>query len=386
MKSRITLYLGLCTFLCGFLWLYFGVSEGIINTQRSFIFLALPPLFTVLIAIVIAPLFEEIAFRGWLKQNRLVQFILSLVLFILYSWLFLPVYFIGVALMLGLFVYLNSKYEWLHIRWSYWTGILGSAIVFSLAHVWGETGHVFFALLLLFFGMGLVLAYIRIAYGLRWSILLHFSYNLVLTLPALTTVNWFGNNVLLQKDSPVEITLTERSFWSPQLGQWSYLTADSLSISNVKAGKLVTMLNTSSDLLIEDYSNAFQTFDLQVVGNNINRTKLLHDLTQTGIYYLDTIHEIRTVYTLDFTRFLPSDEQQANPFEVRYTYASPSFIAKQLQQFYGDYFKAISLHAQKLDFSFDPLFSLQDQLKRFENRGIKVHQDKQWVRVLRVNQ
>jgi membrane protease YdiL (CAAX protease family) len=153
------------------------------------------PLRTILIGIIFAPVFEEIFFRSLLKfsKRNIILFLTSVIAVIIYSAfktkiefvLFLTGVFIGILCLLRFFnrntieQFISSKFKYI---------FYASALFFGLVHSSNFTGNVYvIAAFSLILGgpqiaLGLILGYIRMNYGLIYSILFHMLVNTTILL------------------------------------------------------------------------------------------------------------------------------------------------------------------------------------------------------------
>ncbi len=168
-----------------FLYNYFVVDKislhyGLTGGMRSFSDLST---ISVLSAIVIAPLIEESVFRGVLVKNDGIKFYMYIFLSVLvclfidvFSGIILSCAFLGLFL---LFLKRKGEFDWIFVAF-----VIFGAITFCLVHVpviGAPTYQInLFVSLLAFLPVGLFLSFSRVKYGLRYSILLHGLYNLII--------------------------------------------------------------------------------------------------------------------------------------------------------------------------------------------------------------
>jgi len=149
----------------------------------------------ILYGVLIAPVIEEFVFRSWFKWSRkysIILFVLFVALIILTFFRTKTLFYVVVMLILGIILFTISKSRNQEIRelvntkikYFYW----GSSIVFGLIHASNFVGNIWcligFSFIL---GSpqivgGLILGYIRLNYGLRYSILIHILNNSILLL------------------------------------------------------------------------------------------------------------------------------------------------------------------------------------------------------------
>jgi len=159
---------------------------------------SISPLKTIMIGILLAPIYEEIFFRSLLRftKKNLILFILTTIALIIVA-VFRSKILIGIILSVILFfvfyslfffkrdkieLFISSKFRYL---------FYASALFFGLIHAANFTGNIYviigFSLIL---GgpqivLGLILGFIRMNYGLIYSILFHMMVNTALLLTLL---------------------------------------------------------------------------------------------------------------------------------------------------------------------------------------------------------
>ena len=175
MKNRNknwVLYSGILGVLIGvvILWLYAGeYVNSRLNIQGNFISVAF-------FSIIIAPFFEEIAFRGYFTKIKKIQ-IISLVCLGLYVLLFFNSINVILFLLFLFLLFLNRKNE----RKKNW-GIIVSIILFGTLHyqVSDFTSLVFLYSIFIQIGLGAVLLWIVINFGLKRAMIMHALFNFIM--------------------------------------------------------------------------------------------------------------------------------------------------------------------------------------------------------------
>lgn len=148
------------------------------------------PIKVILIGIVFAPIFEEIFFRSLLKYTKrnIILFLSSVIILIVYAIFkskieiaaFLSTIFI-IILSLSLFLNRDSIEQFISSKFKFF--FYTSALFFGLVHSSNFTGNIYaiVAFSLILGGpqivLGLILGFIRMNYGLIYSILFHILVN-----------------------------------------------------------------------------------------------------------------------------------------------------------------------------------------------------------------
>lgn len=189
-----------------FLFLFYiiaTVSIGIISFIICEIFeikqneIKLTPIMTILIGVILAPFYEEIIFRSLLKfkKSNIILFIVTLTILITISILNTKIN-LGIVLIIILFSFITlliifprNKIElFISLKFKYFFYL--TTISFGLVHILNFTGNVYLILVFSFIltgpqlVLGLILGFIRMNYGLIYSISFHILVNtsLLLTL------------------------------------------------------------------------------------------------------------------------------------------------------------------------------------------------------------
>ena len=153
------------------------------------------PLKTILIGILLAPFYEEVLFRSLLrfKRSSILIFVPTAIAFITISIykskfilpILLSLFVLGLFLCITIFskkkieAFITSKFKYF---------FYSSSIIFGLLHASNFTGNIYLILTFSFIlsgpqiVLGLILGYIRMNHGLKYSILFHLIVNISLIL------------------------------------------------------------------------------------------------------------------------------------------------------------------------------------------------------------
>jgi len=150
---------------------------------------------TIVLGIILAPIYEEIIFRSLLKFTKynIILFVVTLIILLtilIFRSKIISIVFLSTILsilIIILLVFSRSKIDtFISSNFKYF--YYASSLAFGLLHIFNFTGNVY---LLLSFSLiltgpqiflGFILGYIRINYGLRYSILFHIIVNTSLLL------------------------------------------------------------------------------------------------------------------------------------------------------------------------------------------------------------
>lgn len=137
-----------------------------------------------------APIFEEILFRSWLKWTKTnIYFLITTIILMIAISIFLhkfeqicKISILVSLLIMVIYLMKNTKvkpYIVRNFKYFYWS----SSVTFGLMHASNFTGNVWYIILFAFvltspqIIVGFFLGFVRMNYGLRFSILLHMLYN-----------------------------------------------------------------------------------------------------------------------------------------------------------------------------------------------------------------
>lgn len=155
----------------------------------------LSPLMTILFSILLAPFFEEVLFRSLLrfKRSSILIFTSTAIALVAYSIfrskfvqpILLSVIVLGLFLFLTIFTrkkiesFISSKFKYF---------FYSSSIIFGYMHAFNFTGNIYLILTFSFIlggpqiVLGLILGYIRMNHGLKYSFLFHMIVNMSIIL------------------------------------------------------------------------------------------------------------------------------------------------------------------------------------------------------------
>ena len=166
--------------------------EALVNYLQLEHALEDPDMSLILIGVLVVPPIEEVVFRLWLRVNRSALFAVAF-LVLLVGVLLLPVSNLGAVLLIALSVLIlvatlmgfDSDIERAVTR-HFGFFFYGSVVLFALTHITNyeplNASTLLFAPVLVLpqFLMGTVLGYIRVRYGIGYSILFHVVVNAIL--------------------------------------------------------------------------------------------------------------------------------------------------------------------------------------------------------------
>jgi membrane protease YdiL (CAAX protease family) len=158
--------------------------------------LTLSPIYIIIIGCFISPIYEEIIFRLLLIFNKrnFIFYIVAILFTLTLSYLRLNIFYFSFLIILlllhtvALFVMKISrinKFVKYKFKFFFW----GSSVIFGLLHIANFKGDLptilFFSIILVSSQiiLGFILGYIRVHFGIKYSILFHTCVNIVFLLP-----------------------------------------------------------------------------------------------------------------------------------------------------------------------------------------------------------
>lgn len=202
------------------------------------------PMFLVM-AVITAPIFEEVAFRGNFSQMRFLRLIsvIALPLFLLSAqvdwldWLLLFVFYTT--------YFISKRYPDNRVLLK--LSFLINAILFGSIHYKMSDFIAFDTAFYVLFqiGLGLILTWIMLNYGLLRSMLFHSFYNLILVVPLILYVQFPEENLRYFENEYVQIEWRKVPAMNNSVA--AYKASDSLiSVTNFEGAVLYNVLKTDS--------------------------------------------------------------------------------------------------------------------------------------------
>jgi membrane protease YdiL (CAAX protease family) len=296
--SKIYPILGMLLFLIGLItnYLYFNTLDptknGELNGPLVEQLKKFPPLLILAFPMIIAPIMEEFAFRGWLKlTNR--RKIISLVLIVIYVHSVSNSLLLSAFILILLFLFLfKIKPYFFHLN------ILSTSLLFSLTHVHNfNDPMITLASLTQLFGVGLILSYVVYRFGILYAIILHAVNNTIAFLPLIVVSNT-AEPIVFENESYTATLKPVSLFDFKESNTYDY--NDSISITNSLTEIAVELAPFKSDLIYKSSTLNLANFNLKVLpksNKTINSNTLFEDYLRVSKISLDTIYE--PAYTLE---------------------------------------------------------------------------------------
>ncbi|MDT0294637.1 CPBP family intramembrane glutamic endopeptidase [Mesonia ostreae] len=226
--------------------------------------------FFVILGVIIAPLFEEVAFRGFFTAQRWLR-ITSFIVLLVFVGLSFSYFSLALLLLYILSVYLNDRSGKKRINLL----LVMNAVLFAGIHY---TANDFITSLgvvsiLAQFGMGLILLWITINFGLIKAMLFHAFYNGLLIIILFMALEYPSPEKHTVESEHLTLEYKEVPYTKSNKSSFTRKdTKDTLYVSNMRLNKASRLLLKTSALPEEEEpwveSVPFMKYDLKVYTNN----------------------------------------------------------------------------------------------------------------------
>lgn len=251
-----------------------GESDPISSFLSSF-----PILFLYLYTVIVAPVLEELGFRGWQVDSRKFK-VLSYIIVAMYVVSTLG-YLVGMPLVLVhaaiiFFKFNNNRRIW---------GILYSSLIFSIIHFsnYASLNSQIIAGVSIF-GLGLVMSYITWRFSLLWSIIFHAIYN-----GLIITITLFYTSELSIKTKDYDLVAIQQS----RIKQIEYsFGRDSIMVNADLNTTLNNWIEYLEDSEVYFYLNSKNTPKINLsikMSENADQRQIIDTLVKSYGYVLDTV-------------------------------------------------------------------------------------------------
>ncbi|MGM0635778.1 MAG: CPBP family glutamic-type intramembrane protease [Bacteroidota bacterium] len=286
-------------------------QKDVENIPESFAFSS--NLYVILFVLLIQPALEEFLFRwhvgikkDYKFRNKVIFTVINLLLILFLLQPFQS--FFSFLLMMALIASIGLSFYNVKKRTSQKLlifQILITSLVFSFNHsgsnsVFTNPSFAGLSFVLFFMGAGFILSYLRVNYGLFWAILIHFAFNMILTLPQMLS-NDINTIPVHHSTSCYEMTLVESGKFEDLAGfkiTDDYLRWEKLNlITGIEKAifyddldiELFEDSGLNRDSIVGAFSQkkAFKVYQLNLEKKDdsckINLQEVLHFLNQEGL-------------------------------------------------------------------------------------------------------
>jgi len=224
----------------------------------------------VILGVIVAPLFEEIAFRGFFTSKRWLR-ITSFVVLLVFIGLSFSYFSLALLLLYILSVYLNDRSDKKRINLL----LVMNAVLFAGIHYTANDFITSLGVVAIFaqFGMGLILLWITINFGLIKAMLFHAFYNGLLIALLFMALQYPSPEKHTSESEHLTLEYQEIPYTKSTEGSFTKKDSkDTLYITNMRLNKASRLLIETSKLPEGDEpwveSVPFMKYDLKVYTNN----------------------------------------------------------------------------------------------------------------------
>lgn len=337
-KSKVSLLIiALSSFLIllGFLVLaldetaYKVISESyLFPIEEIGIWLFLP------LVLVFAPVVEEACFRLWLRPKHFWGIFLSLA-FLVLSVQNLFFLILTVLLVVLIAVYFK-RLKPLVGNYSA-IAMMISGLLFSLVHAgnFSELHFAHFWLFLIYLGLGTMLGLARLRFGLWAAILLHFSYNLLVTVPVLPS--WKGSTMQFEN-----AILTEHGMFEDNARNTDFerQLCNECSVEKLIQTLAYRVFPEALVVVEMDGDVSFKKYTLEA-SDPMDHESILAGLNERFQIRMDTTYEVEDEVRISFLNNPEFEYSPENILKHRTTgldgrtFPGPKFLIPDLEREYG---------------------------------------------------
>lgn len=252
-------------------------NEYVINSSRnpSNIPLVLLSIF----AIIMAPIYEEIAFRGYFSNKKYLKrlSIVLLVLFILISYKNI----LAVSFILGLVVSIL-------VNKSTRTTIILAALAFASIH-FAKHDEFSFSIVnhfLFYFSTSLILIWITLNFGIKRSIIIHALINFSLFILQIHNLQFPNKDIEIIQNDVFEFQIKRVSFFSDDKPSFT-LNKNNISITKMNLRQVYKYLGakTNQEMLFVKEYEPYMKYNIEV--NFINENPEIQDIRKGVVDFLE---------------------------------------------------------------------------------------------------
>ena len=241
---------------------YPPISRDMIGDKLSFEWF-------VVMAVILAPLLEEVAFRGFFTAKRWLR-IISFIVLLVFIGLSFSYFALALLVLYIATIFVNDRSGKKHIN----TLLIMNAVLFAGIHYTAEDFMTSLGTIAILaqFGMGLILLWITINFGLIKAMLFHAFYNGLLMLLLFMALQYPSSKNHRIESENLVVEYKERAILDSNTSSFSSsANKDTLYIHNMSIGKAKPMLEQTnnveeSSIWIENVP--FMKYDFKIYTNN----------------------------------------------------------------------------------------------------------------------
>jgi len=311
-KTPIVLFIiGVLLFIIGFsinLILANYIYSSELNFSNSPIIeklISFSPLMMLIVPLVLAPIIEEISFRGWIrnsKKSKLISFILTSFYVLFYIKNIFISFSIIFILLITLFLIKNRFYL---------INTIITSLLFGIIHINNyDIPMIKFASIIQLVGLAFVLSFIVKKFGLIYSIICHFIFNLIALTPLLITSG--NNNTISFENESYYATLNKLSILN-SAENISYKYSDSIDLNGHLSKLAVDIAPFEQKVIYIPSIDNLTKYNLKIKakkGKSINNQQLFLDYLDIIKSKTDTLK--KNAYLLSFNSNLIMDSDYSS--------------------------------------------------------------------------
>jgi membrane protease YdiL (CAAX protease family) len=221
-------------------------------------------LVTFTLPVLVAPVLEEIRFRGFLTNNKVLQALFLLLTplgLIVTGWNTL-IFLLMVMVYSLFFTYKRYSQDWiLDIL------LIVSALFFSIHHLPSEASltRYWLPFLAISFSLGLILSWIIINKSIWWAMLFHGAWNLLMAIMILLSLQFVSDDLHIEEGDGYKLEWKRVPFFKSNEGSYSP-EGNELQITNMNLQNILGIVDPS---LLDSFaiSEPFMKYDIELKSN-----------------------------------------------------------------------------------------------------------------------
>lgn len=311
--NKYFLYFGIFAFILGYISLPFGEQNE--NPQQPLFqyLLIFPPIISLGLVLVVASVFEELAFRGWIIKNKAGKIIsyMGIIMLIqltfnslLLSALLSPILFV-------LFFIIKNE------KWKLILSVIATSLLFAIMHFnnYSDTFTRIFAIIQLI-GLSFIICYVGLRFGFLYCILVHFINNLLamIVLFIFLSTDYSGN----LENSTYQAQLSKTPLTDIKFRNFNFTGYDTITLNSHITEIAQSLAGDERNVIFRSYISNLIKYKFTAVAKNdtINQKQLFEDLVKHANLKLDTTYELAYVLSISDTVKLNNIEQFDNSYKT----------------------------------------------------------------------
>lgn len=219
---------------------------------------------TFILPVLGAPILEEIRFRGFLTNNKVIQalFLLFTPLGLILSGWNTLIFLLLVMVYCLFFIYKRYGHDWILDML-----LIASALFFSIHHLPFDASLTisWLPFLSISFSLGLILSWIIINKSIWWAMLFHGAWNLLMAIIILLSLQFVSDDLHIVEGEDFKLEWRRVPFFESKVSSYSP-EGDELQITNMNLQDILGIVNPS---LLDSFaiSEPFMKYDIELKSN-----------------------------------------------------------------------------------------------------------------------